>query len=61
MDFIFKAWDFLQGKKTYIIGALTLAYAILGLCIGQIEADSAVILIASACSALGLRAGIANK
>ena len=50
--------SFLKGKKTYIIAAGTAAYAILGLVLGQHDANVTMELVIEAAMVSGLRHGV---
>jgi len=50
--------DRFDGYKTYLIAAATVAYAVAGWIIGQMDANTAVQLISTALAAAGLRHGI---
>jgi len=50
----------LAGKKTYLIAAAMILYAVCGLLLGYTEPDAAITLILEALALAGLRLGIAN-
>lgn len=45
----------MNGKKTYIVCALTITYAVVALVLGKIDANSAMEMIFGALAAAGLR------
>ncbi len=51
----------LDGKKTYITGAIILAAAILGRYLGVIDGQTTAMLISTALLAMGIRNGIPEK
>ncbi len=51
----------LSGKKTYIIGAIILAAAIVGKYLGVIDGQTTAMLISTALLAMGVRNGIPSK
>jgi hypothetical protein len=51
---------FLQGYKTYIIGAFTIAFALVGLYLHFISVDAAAQLISTALVGMGLRSSLAT-
>lgn len=53
--------SFISGKKTYIIGACTILYAVTGYVIGQVEQQTAMEMIFLGLGMMGLRAGIAKQ
>lgn len=53
-----KYLDALKGKKTYIVAAGMVLYAILGIVLGQITPDQGVLLILQGLGFAGLRHGI---
>jgi len=48
----------LAGKKTYILSAITIIYAVSGLILGYIDQASAIQLILGALTAAGIRNAI---
>lgn len=52
--------DFLKGKKTYILSALAVVYAISGLALGHIDPQTAVDMIWVALTGSALRASVTN-
>lgn len=48
-------WEFLQGKKTYLIVAAMVVYAVLGLVLGLHSSDRATELFLLALGMAGLR------
>ncbi len=54
-------YNFLKGRKTYVVAALMIVYAAIGMVLGQIDQDSAVRLILEALGLSALRAGISNS
>ncbi len=50
----------LDGKKTYIVGIATIAYAIGGAIIGKVDWNVAIPLVLGALSVFGIRIGM-NK
>ena len=61
MDSIKKAWDFLKGKKSYIIAAGTLAYAGYGFYSGHMTKDEAIKLAIGSGALATLRHGLDTK
>jgi hypothetical protein len=59
--YLLEAWDFLDGKKVYIIAGLTAVYAILGLIVGRLDFDTFVRLMSEAGFAGGLRHAVAKS
>ena len=51
-------FNFLKGKKTYAVALGMVVYAILGLNLGQLDANQAVQIIFTGLGFAGLRAGI---
>lgn len=47
--------SFLAGKKTYIVAAVTIVYAVAGLIIGQVSQEAAIALILGSLAVSGLR------
>lgn len=54
-------WNYLSGKKTYIICLATLVYAVLGGLLNLLPWDQAVAMIFAALSVAGLRNGLSNS
>lgn len=52
--------NFLSGKKTYLLAALGIIYAVSGFLTGNIEGQAALELIWAALTASTIRAGIAK-
>jgi hypothetical protein len=50
----------LQGKKTYIVAAALIAYAIFGVYTGQLSQDQAVQVVLNGLGLSALRAGISK-
>lgn len=48
----------LEGKKTYIVAAGMVAYAVIGAALGYVEIDRAIELLMEAAALAGLRNGI---
>lgn len=55
-----KTVELLQGKKTYIVAGLMVAYAVLGMSLGYQEPTDAFQLILEAMGLVGLRLGVAK-
>ena len=51
----------LDGKKTYVVGVATIAYAIGGAIIGKVDWNVAIPLVLGALSVFGLRVGITGQ
>jgi len=51
----------LTGYKTYILAALTVAYAVIGSYIGQIDGNAALQLIVTALGAAFVRHGVSTS
>ncbi len=51
----------LSGYKTYIVAAVTVAYALTGMFMGFLDATTAIQMILAALATAGLRHGIAMK
>jgi hypothetical protein len=49
-----------NGNKTYIVAGLTIAYAIIGVFIGQMEWDAAIKLILAGLGAVGFRSALSK-
>jgi hypothetical protein len=49
-----------DGRKTYIIAGLTVAYGIIGLIIGQLEATEGIQVVLAGLAAFGFRSAL-NK
>lgn len=54
-------FDKLEGKKTYLLCALTIAWAIVGGLAGWLEWEAAQSMISAALIGAGLRHGVATK
>jgi len=52
--------EFFKGKKTYLVAAGMIVYAVLGMQLGQLDQDTTVQLILQALGFTGLRLGIAK-
>ena len=52
--------DFLHGKKTYIIGTLTVLYGVLGITLGHIDQATAIQLVLNGLGIAALRNGVAR-
>ena len=52
--------DFINGKKTYIVGLALVAYALLGICLGQLDMEAAGVLVFNAFGILGIRHAVAK-
>lgn len=52
--------QFLQGKKTYLLAAAAIVYAIAGFYLGQFDAQTALQMVWAALTTGALRAGIAK-
>lgn len=50
----------LQGKKTYLVAGLMIAYAVIGALTGQMDGNKALELMLQASGLGALRAGIKN-
>lgn len=48
----------INGKKTYIIGAVTILYAVTAYILGKVDGNAAVQLIDTSLLAMGIRHGI---
>ena len=53
--------QFLQGKKTYIVGICGLLYAIFGFVTGHLDSHSAITLGFLALSSMGIRNGVTTE
>ena len=53
-----KLWNWLQGKKTYIIMGASIAWAVSSVILGKMEAQEAIGVILAALGMGGLRAGM---
>lgn len=51
-------WQFLYGKKTYIIAIAAIAYAWLGVSLQHIDVQSAIKMTEEALLAMGIRHGL---
>ena len=51
---------FLEGKKTYLVSAALIAYGVLGVVSGQMDAQTAFFIVANGLGFGTLRAGIAK-
>lgn len=54
-------FQFLTGKKTYILGVCGLLYAITGFVTGHLDSQTALGVVFGALTAMGLRSGIATE
>lgn len=54
-------WLFLQGSKTYLVGWLSIAFAIVGLYLGQLDMDAVIQLINTSLLGMGIRHGISKS
>lgn len=52
--------EFLQGKKTYIIGTLNVLYGVLGMALGHLDQATAIQLILNGLGIAALRNGVAR-
>jgi hypothetical protein len=52
---------FLAGKKTYIVGSLTIAYGIIGFYIGQLDSVSALGFVFAGLTAMGFRSALTTE
>jgi len=55
-----KVLKYLKGKKTYIVAALMVVYALLGYYLGELEHASTVNLCLEGLAIAGLRAGVSK-
>lgn len=57
MSKLIDLWQWLKGKKTYFAAAGMILYAILGLALGQLSHDAAMVLFFNALGIAGLKHG----
>jgi hypothetical protein len=53
--------DFLDGKKTYIVAALLIVFAVTGVLTGNLTADEAFVLVLNGLGLGALRSGISKQ
>ena len=53
--------DFLNGKKTYILGSLGVVWAVYGWAMGYIQTEMAQGVIWASLTSMAMRAGVAKK
>jgi len=58
---MYKILEKLRGRKTYLLAAVTVLYAVSGLILGQIEQEKAIELILGALTVSALRNGMPNS
>jgi hypothetical protein len=52
--------NFLKGKKTYIVGGLTILFAVLGVALGKLDGSTALNMVATALVGMGIRDALNN-
>ncbi len=60
MNALIALWQAIDGYKTYIIGAITIVFAVTGMALGKISVAEGSIMISTALSSMGIRNGIAK-
>ena len=61
MNQLNEARDFLKGKKSYIVAAALILFAVSGVVSGQLSTQEATVIVLNGLGLSALRAGINNK